>query len=134
MKSIIIENRLKLLIKVRINELAPTSIGSKDIWSTTLSDNTVRIQVKSGFTSKTLDLKGLNKNPDSEVRVVVEKQKIGIDRLLFSLLLTMILGFVGWSYFSIQKNFNLYFLLLLLWLLLSNLYIYGYNNYVVKEV
>ena len=134
MKSIIIENRLKLLIKVRINELAPTSIGSKDIWSTTLSDNTVRIQVKSGFTSKTLDLKGLNKNPDSEVRLVVEKQKIGIDRLLFSLLLTMILGFVGWSYFSIQKNFNLYFLLLLLWLLLSNLYIYGYNNYVVKEV
>ena len=134
MKSIIIENRLKLLIKVRINELAPTSIGSKDIWSTTLSDNTVRIQVKSGFTSKTLDLKGLNKNPDSEVRVVVEKQKAGIDKLLFSLLLTMILGFVGWSYFSIQKNFNLYFLLLLLWLLLSNLYIYGYNNYVVKEV
>jgi len=134
MKSITIENTLKHLIKVRINELAPTSIGSKDIWSTTLSDNTVRIQVKSGFTSKTLDLKGLNKNPDSEVRVVVEKQKAGIDKLLFSLLLTMILGFVGWSYFSIQKNFNLYFLLLLLWLLLSNLYIYGYNNYVVKEV
>ena len=134
MKSITIENTLKHLIKVRINELTPTSIDSKEIFSVTLPDNSVRIRVKSGFINKTLYLKELNTNNDPKIRVVVEKQKIGIDRLLFSLLLTMILGFVGWSYFSIQKNFNLYFLLLLLWLLLSNLYIYGYNNYVVKEV